>query len=235
MLLAYLDESYTKDLYLIAALVVPEDVAQPLTAALDDVVRDVAWTHGKVTTDAELHGNDLWGGKRDWAPLGPEKRLRLGVYDKALQAIGAHDVEIVIRALNSKAHRQRYKDRAYPPHEVVLEHLCERIDHRAKVHDQKALMIADEVDDPKQLRLDLWHYQRYSTSGYRSQQIKHIVDTIHFAPSHASRLVQGADLLAFLARRRRVHTETDPAMQRTVDTMWSHIEPRIRHNFIWTP
>ena len=50
MLLAYVDESYNKARYWIAALVCPEAVLNPLTAALDDVVEKAAKAYGVAQT-----------------------------------------------------------------------------------------------------------------------------------------------------------------------------------------
>jgi hypothetical protein len=61
VLLTYLDESYTKTRYLIAALLVPDAQAKSLTAALDNVVEDAAWDY-PVSTEAELHAHDIIAG-----------------------------------------------------------------------------------------------------------------------------------------------------------------------------
>ena len=94
--------------------------------------------------------------------------------------------------------RQRLVERyVYPehPHSVVLMHLLERLDDYAAGEDELVLVIADEVDRADEYRRNLWVFQRASTTGYRSRQLKSILDTIHFAPSNASRLVQAADLI----------------------------------------
>lgn len=56
VLLAYLDESYTRDRYYIAALVVPDDQANSLTRALDNVVEKAMFDYGNLPHSAELHG-----------------------------------------------------------------------------------------------------------------------------------------------------------------------------------
>ena len=84
MLLTYLDESYTKKRYLIAALLVPETEARSLTIALDKVVADAAWEY-PVSVEAELHAHDIVAGKREWEKLAPMMRARIGVYNKAFR------------------------------------------------------------------------------------------------------------------------------------------------------
>jgi hypothetical protein len=130
VLLAYVDESYTKDRYYIAALVVPESQISPLTQALDAVTIKAVIDHGLNLT-TELHGHDLVAGKSDWEPLAPQVRVRIGVYSSALAAIGSHDVAIILRGVDSGRLRQRYFI-PYHPHAIVLGHLMERIDERAE-------------------------------------------------------------------------------------------------------
>src|SRR5947207_11928849 len=63
VLLAYLDESHTKERYFIAALLVPEQEANSLTNALDDVVEKAMQEYGGILPSAELHGYDIVAGK----------------------------------------------------------------------------------------------------------------------------------------------------------------------------
>jgi hypothetical protein len=237
VLLAYVDESYSQgwDRYWIAALVCPEGVVGPLSNALDAVVAKAAAGYSGIGTRAELHGHALLQGKDDWAPLRGMVRSRIGVYNDAFDAIASHDVRIMIRGVHVPRLNERY---TYPdhPHTVVLQHLLERIDiHAENDGDQPALVIADEVDRASEYRRELWRYQRDSTPGWRSRRIKNIVDTIHFAPSHASRLVQAADLIAYLHGRMTSGADRDDRAVRANEKLWSRIVPRIYHNDWWRP
>ncbi len=233
MLLAYLDESCTRERYYMAAVVVPEDQARPLALALDHVVLAAAKAYG-TSERAELHGHAIMQGKDDWAALSSMVRARIGVFDKALRAIGAHDVEVICCGVDTVRLQERYV-RPDNPHRVVLQHLMEQVDLRAKRQQQAALLIADEVSDEDDHRQDLWTYQHEGTPGYLSSNLDAVVDTLHFAPSAASRLLQAADLAAYLHRRRETHTETDSRAKTASDRMWSHIRPRIVHRRCWGP
>ena len=120
------------------------------------------------------------------------------------------------------------------PHESTLTFLIERVDEYAERVDDLALIIADEVDGQERFRRDLWHYQRQSTWGYRARQITRVVDTIHFAPSKSSRLVQAADLVAYMARR-QTHVETDGRAARANAVIWARLGPCIWHQQCWFP
>jgi hypothetical protein len=66
--------------------------------------------------------------------------------------------------------------------------------------------------------------------------ITQIVDTIHFAPSTASRLVQAIDLIAFLYHRIKVTSaDADPREIRANIRLWQRVEPRVLHVNCWSP
>ena len=230
MLLTYVDESYTDRWYWIGGLLVPEAEAIPLTDALDTVV-DGATRHG-VPADSELHGYDIFQARPPWDIVPP--RARISVYNASMRAIGAHDVTIILRGVDRAALARRYVP-PRPAHEIVLSHLLERVDTYAAERDQYALVIADEIDDQPAHRADLTRYRLTGTGGYRSRKISRIVDTLHFAPSHASRLVQAADLVTFLHRRISTITETDPRAGRANARLWSWVEKRVNHTWCWRP
>lgn len=233
VLLAYLDESYDKRLYWMAAVVCPDTEALALSTALDAVVEKAALAYG-VGSRAELHGYDLFHAKHEWAPLTGMARARIGVYAEALDVIAAHDVRIYIRGVSIPHLEQRY---VYPdhPHAVVLSHLIERVDEHADAQQEYTLLIADEVDGADDHRRNLWHFQRYSTGGWRARKICRVVDTIHFAPSNASRLLQAADLVAFLQYRIASGADTDARAIKANEALWARIDPKVRHRWCWTP
>lgn len=237
MLLTYLDESYTKERYFIGALLVPDSEARSLTKALDDVVEKASSSYGSrvVRSEAELHGYDLVNAKADWVGLASQVRSRIGIYNEAMQAIADHDVRVIVRSVDIPGLDARHPNGHDHPHSVVLTHLIERVDEYAEKVDDRALLIADEVDGQADYRRDLWNYQRLWTWGYRSRQITRVVDTLHFAPSTSSRLVQAADLVTFMARRIAVHPETDPRAARANQALWERIGPRVIHNGCWYP
>jgi hypothetical protein len=105
VLLTYVDESYTKDMYFIAGLAVHHDSVRSLENALSDVVARAAKDFG-VGLRAELHGHPLFHGEGDWDGLHPRQRIR--TYNEAFDAIAAHDVRTFLRGVNTKGLRARY-------------------------------------------------------------------------------------------------------------------------------
>lgn len=123
--LAYVDESATADRYFLGAVVMGGDGALSLGDALDTVMAKASGSYPGLTATTELHGHSISHGKDEWKGMAP--RARLSVYDQALPAIAEHPVEIYLRGVDTVRLQARYS-RPYPPHDVVLQHLLERLD-----------------------------------------------------------------------------------------------------------
>ncbi len=231
MLLAYVDESYDDDWYTMAALLLDGPAAVALSGELDRVARSAAASYG-LAADVELHGYEMFHGVAAWKGVPP--RARIGVFDDVTEAVAAQDVHVIARAMDIVGQRARY---AYldAPHSVVLQHLLERIDDCVTGLGEHALVIADEVDGQAQHRADLSRYREVGTKGYRQRKLTRIVDTLHFAPSKASRLVQAADVIAFLYRRTFTYQEPDERARKAKIAMWNRLQPRVEHHWCWYP
>lgn len=247
MRLAYIDESYTRDFYFIAAVVVDDASAQGLHRALSDVADKAQQAYLPATLSApatssptspaaplELHGYPLFHGDGDWAPIKHQTRALVSVYDQAMQAIGSQDVQIILRGLDVKRLKARYTS-PEPEHALVLQHTLERLNDLGRRVGEQVLVIADEIDDPNRHRAQLHAYRQAGTPGYRSSKLDHILDTIHFVPSQHSRLVQAADLVAFLHRRRMTVKETNPKQAAAIERIWGHVAGRVDHQLTWLP
>lgn len=231
MLLAYVDESYTDDWYAMAALLVDGPAAVSLTNDLDAVAAAAVSAYA-LPSDIELHGYEMFHADAGWRRV--PVRARVGVFDDVVEAVASHDVAVIARAMDLVGQRHRYTW-PEPPHRIVLQHLLERIDEHVTKLGEHALVIADEVDGQAMHRADLSEYRNVGTTGYRSRKLARIVDTLHFAPSHASRLVQAADVIAFLYRRAFTHQESDARARRAKVAMWHRLQPRVAHELCWFP
>jgi hypothetical protein len=152
-------------------------------------------------------------------------RARIGVFGAAFQALADHDVTVIVRGVDIRRLNDRYTGQR-APYVVTLQHLLERIHDHAEHCDEYSLVIADEVG---------MQYQLFGTPGYRGRRLDRIVDTLHFAPSRDSRLLQAADLIAFLYRRRTTHVEPDARAVRANDQLWALIAPKVVHDWTWRP
>jgi hypothetical protein len=232
VLLAYLDESESDGLYCIGALIVPEANARPLTQALDQVMIDTAAKFPQMPASAELHAHEIVHHKGQWAPMQRMLRARIGVFEAVLEAIVTHDAHLLFEGVDIERLKQKYT-RPNDPHSIAMNYITERVNEHAKRLGQRALMIADEVDHRDEHRRNLWYAQRWGTWGYKAQTIDCIVDTLHFAPSHSTRLLQAADVATYLCRRRRAHKETDPRSEREWARLYAILEPNIAWARSW--
>lgn len=231
LVLAYVDESYTSDRFYLGAVVVDGAAAERIEEGLDAIVRDYAGRFG-LSPSTELHGNPLFQGKDMWNDV--PTRARINVYERAMEVVGASGARVVLRGMNVRRQRERYTD-PHPPHEVVLGHLLERVNDCARRAGAHALVVADEVHTQERHRTNFRDFRTGGTPGYRSTTLPQLIDTIHFAPSHHSRLLQAADLVTFLHRRRATHPERDARAQAANDAIWSHITPVVDHELCWEP
>src|SRR5579875_3888843 len=110
-----------------------------------------------------------------------------------------------------------------------------RVDEYVTDVGEYALVIADEVDAQAKHRADLSTYREVGTLGYRHRKLTRIMDTLHFAPSNASRLVQAADVIAFLYRRVFACQESDERSRKAKLAMWNRLLPRVQHQRCWFP
>lgn len=231
VLLAYVDESYDDRWYAMAALITGGPAAVALTTDLDKVAAAAAAAYG-LSTDVELHGYEIFHASGAWADV--PVRARVGVFDDVIEAVAALDVRVIARSMDIVGQKVRYSQ-CDPPHSVVLQHLLERINDYAISCGEHAIVIADEVDGQAAHRADLSRYREFGTPGYRNRKLTRIVDTLHFAPSHASRLVQAADVITFLYRRAFMHKEPNEQARKAKIAMWRRLEPRVEHELCWFP
>jgi hypothetical protein len=233
VLLTYVDESHSQEVYFLGALLCPDSQAISLAAALDQVVEKAMDDHGGFRPETELHGYDIFHGKREWARLITKPRARIGVYSSALQAIADHDVKIILTGVNLVRLERRYGANHDHPHSITLTHLLERVDEFAKRQGELALIIADECEGQDDYRRDLRQYRTTGTWGYKARKITTVVDTMHFASSEASRLLQAIDLVAFLHHRIHIGADSDPRAKKANAQMWDRIAPRVIHQRVW--
>jgi hypothetical protein len=155
VLLAYVDESYCDDCYYVVALLCPDEVAPSLAAALDSVIEKAVAVYAGVSAGTELHGHEIFHGRKSWAFMKGDVDARIATYRNALEVIADHDVTVIARGVQTSLLTERYGERPVDPHALALSHLLERIDRRAFEVQQFALVIADELDGPAQSSIDL--------------------------------------------------------------------------------
>jgi Protein of unknown function (DUF3800) len=234
MWLAYADESYDDDEHWVIGLLVEDWRVNETHRAIRDVVSRASDAYG-ISADAELHGYDLFHGEREFKIMKEKPRARIALMNSVFRVIVDAESWIILRGVNKPRLEARY---IYPehPHRVTMAHLIERIDDFCNRNQTHSLLIADEYHETeKALLRDMVTYQDYGTWGYLAKKITCVIDTIHFVNSRTNPLVQAADMVAYLALRRRSHRDCDPRELRANAALWGVVEPRIRHQHCWYP
>lgn len=62
-----------------------------------------------------------------------------------------------------------------------------------------------------------------------------MLDTLHFGPSNHSRLLQAADMVSFVWRRRCTVNEADPRAAAAMERIWQAFAPAVAVQWIWQP
>ena len=225
MLLAYLDEARNADAFYVTAVLIEGADAIPLAKSLDAVVMHAQETYGGVKDAAELHGHALVSGREDWHQLRGRVDACVDVYIRAVEAIANCNLRIYIRGVELAGFKRRYGSLA-DPHGAVLAFVLERVQLRAEQLDEVALVIADEVRGKEDVyRRAVRSYQKTGTFGWKAIVLDRIADTIHFAPSKSSRLLQAADLVAY-AHLQSLRPHADPRAQAAYEQLWRTLDRR---------
>ncbi|HEX6456657.1 MAG TPA: DUF3800 domain-containing protein [Solirubrobacterales bacterium] len=246
MWFAYMDEAGNtgrkcddpkQPIHLILALTVDEENV----AALHEHIRETGRRHcpGDCRDGRfEFHGHDLYAGNGYFSAKSPAERI--AIYDEILRGIETAEAEVVIRGVEKTGLQRRYTN-PYHPHDIALMYTIESIERMARERDCRVLLVADEAKEVEDAALrDLAQYQEVGTSwGWYTEQIDHIVDTIHFVPSHSNGGIQLADCATYIASRTekiRAGIVPDNASAEAVEQLWeSRIVPFLHTRNIWFP
>jgi len=189
-------------------------------------------------TDFEFHGSDLFASRGHFSEMTPETRI--AIFDDVLTGLDLADADIVIRGVEKAGLERRYSTPKHP-HDIALMFSIESIERLARKRGCKVLLVADEAKEVEDTALrDLANYQELGTSwGWNPEQIDHIVDTIHFVPSHSNGAIQLTDCATYIAARvRKIRAGIVPSDRsaQAVEKLWeTRIEPRIWRDSVWYP
>jgi hypothetical protein len=164
-------------------------------AGLEEQVNKLAeeWYRTKELTEAtEFHGKALYFGKypnKNWKP-----ERRLSILASLLDIISQPNI---IRRIYAKMNvpKLQLPEKAA---EFAFAHFCERV--QMLVGDTKTLLIGDM--DAHAANKTIQEFQQYRIKGTPWEygiKIPSIIDCVHFAHSHHSRMIQLADIYLFAA------------------------------------
>jgi hypothetical protein len=236
MLIAAIDETSHEPTrtYHVLALLMDGDGAIDLGKDLDNISRQAVRDYG-LTAEVEFHGHEIFHGKGIWMPMHDTVRARIALYGAVLEAISRNCVGFYARGVYRDRFATRYAERGYDEHTAVMAFLTEEIDAHCDPQGQRIICIADECGKQAAVRADLRRFRDQGTWGYRARTITNIVDTIHFAPSSESRLIQAVDMLAFIYGRQMTTTGNPRSLAATA-ALWRKVgSMNLNPRRVWRP
>jgi hypothetical protein len=197
--------------------------------------RDLWSTESRLRPESEFHGHEILQRKGDFSDLSVE--FRIALYGDALATLSRAGVEVVIRGVRPAGLRWRYNN-PFHPHQVTMGYALDVIDRRlcARGSGHCTLVTADQNDETRHLlNRDLEEFRRFGTwGGDEQREFTRITKRIAFEPSHNNRMIQAADLVAFIYRRRL--SGAGSRMSRVATSrLWSIIYPNVRDHYYWDP
>ena len=135
---------------------------------------------------------------------------RIELYGKVLDVLSDCGVEVILHGAKIRRLKNRYGPE-HDPYWWEFINVLERLNERMRTLDEYAVVIADQQHQHRErVQRDVIDCRVNGTSGYRAQKLDRILDTAHFVDSKLSRMIQLADMTAFITRRRlSVPTESD--------------------------
>lgn len=167
------------------------EVVPALEAELNEISRD-AFGSATLSRDTEFHGIELCRGKGNFK--GRDLNERLEYLKRILAIISQDDIQrVYIRIIP-----ENITHSSTPPDEIAFMYLIENADSLFKELGTVGMLFGD-YDEPNigSSVASLSRYRQGGTLWERGRNIENIIDTVHFARSHHSRMIQLADVFLY--------------------------------------
>lgn len=203
--------------------------------ALEDAATELLVRHfGEECRRAgfECKGSDLYRGEGPCARMSPGDRVAL--YGELLALLSKHHAWISWVAIDKVRLARRYATPMHP-HKLAFIYLVEQIERFLRSRRDFGLIVSDEEKEVEsQVVEDLWRYKEMGTSfGFNPMDLTCIVDNVHWVKSHNSRLMQLADLCAYLCQRQARDQGKTSKAALTVKRLWESVSARVWSGRVW--
>ena len=217
--LFYVDESRDRGQtghHYFVGLLADGDAVSRAEAALEKIAEQ-AWDDGLARWGTELHAAEIFNGTKAWQRGSIQQRVDL--LDATLSVIGDVGIEVIARGANMQRFAKNYP--GADPYRWEFSNLLERLNERLRTLGDYGLVISDQQTEHREgIQRDVANSKQYGTGGYRSQKLERILDTAHFVDSKLSRMIQLADMAAFILRRRATRrTEGDARLEAVMERL----------------
>lgn len=221
MHLAYVDETYTEDVYTFAVLLVDQERDATMQREALGIPRRFA-AH-RIDADAELHGSDLFHSRRDWRPLRGQPALRVHAYRLGLRLIERCEGKVILVSIerNGEAAGSLKLARSQ-----AVEQLLACLEIEVKRLGDRCFLIFDTAGSTDRALAE--KVRAHHRDELLAGSAPRVVAAPGIAHSHHTPGIQIADLAAFLfQRKRRAKDNRDSASGRAIEILWKILEPSI--------
>ena len=195
MFVTYFDEvkadpANGQDSYWVGGIAVPMEAIAEVEGQINEIAK-IVFGSTELTPHTEFHCKLLYGGKGPFKGMKPDDRMEIFVSLIDILAESA-----VIKRVFAEVVTSRLKASQKKPHEIAFAFFCERV--QMLVSPKTTILIGDQ--DDQQVKTMIREFSRYRSNRTfwdYGIKIKNIVDTVHFARSHHSRMIQLADVYMF--------------------------------------
>ena len=155
-------------------------------------VSEAAFGSPLLSKETEFHGIEICRGNGLFR--GKKIEERTGVLKSLLDIAGS---EKIIR-VKIKINPDNIKYSSKSPEEIGFMYLIEQAEKLFREHESIGMLFGD-YDEPAigKSVASLSQFRKGGTNWARGQDIENIIDTVHFAKSHHSRLIQLADVFLY--------------------------------------
>ncbi|MCR9214901.1 MAG: DUF3800 domain-containing protein [Proteobacteria bacterium] len=195
MYLLYYDEvKYdppNQDSFWLGGVCVEHSLVMEIENQLNEISQE-AFTSPVLSKETEFHGIDVCRGKGNFK--GFEFEDRMEILEKLLAVLARDEIKrIYVRILPANIVKT-----GDPPEEIAFMYLVENADLIFKENDSYGMLFGD-YDEPAigVSVTNLSHFRRRGTAWAGARDIENIIDTVHFAKSHHSRMIQLADIYVY--------------------------------------
>ena len=145
-----------------------------------------------LSPETEFHASFIYSGKGPYKGMAPQDRI-----DLLLQLTDIL-TDVAIKRVFAEIVTTRIKH-GIDPGETAFMFFCEQVQNLLGRDSAHTILIGDQDDE--HMRSTVQRFASFRLAGTYWQfgiKIEHLVDTVHFARSHYSRLVQLADVYIFI-------------------------------------
>ncbi|WP_188063066.1 DUF3800 domain-containing protein [Sphingobium sp. KCTC 72723] len=182
--------------YIVGGLSASPDAIASLEEKANDLAEEVFGTRD-LRPNTEFHASHLYSGKSHFKGMAVDRRVE--ILQRLGQLIGeAEGVSRIYASINTP---ELYSASKAP--EYAFMHFCERV-QKSLPPRTKTILIGDQDDENyKHMIASFATYRANGTPWSYGIKIGGILDAVHFARSHHSRMIQLADTYLFLSNHYR--------------------------------